>query len=214
MGALSRLLPIEKLTPSIEFVLGQITDSSMATLYCILKDNTNLFQTANKIAEVHAQLQKGLKDDRLSVCENAVLGTGKFLENNRSAEYDDLVLDLVNVIKDNSADVRRTALIVLKNLAKCRHEIVKPQLNIIVPVLMMFVRDKIIPVKLACERTLLYVLKLNESATVMEEFLSSADPSVAKSLTDYHRRVLSKMVQDGVESDYEQLDDKLYDESM
>lgn len=57
------------------------------------------------------------------------------------------------------------------------------------------VRDRNIPVKLTAERALLYTLQLHAGETVYNRYLASVDSSTQKQISDYHRRVLSKLVQ-------------------
>jgi hypothetical protein len=63
-----------------------------------------------------------------------------------------------------------------------------------VPHIMICVRDRNIPVKLAGERCLLYLLKLRSGDGVLKAYLDSISVAESKTLSDYHRRVLSKLV--------------------
>ena len=57
------------------------------------------------------------------------------------------------------------------------------------------VRERNIPVKLTAERALMYTLQLHASEAVYERYLASVDATTQKHISDYHRRVLSKLVQ-------------------
>lgn len=55
------------------------------------------------------------------------------------------------------------------------------------------VRDRTIPVKLAAERALVHVLKLNISDEIIQNYVKSLGSTASRSVSDYVRRVLSKI---------------------
>ncbi|KAI9492587.1 hypothetical protein BDB00DRAFT_827253 [Zychaea mexicana] len=59
--------------------------------------------------------------------------------------------------------------------------------------MMVCVRDRNIPVKLTAERALVYTLQLNAAEHIYEAYLKSVDATTQKQISDYHRRVLSKL---------------------
>jgi hypothetical protein len=71
----------------------------------------------------------------------------------------------------------------------------------IIPALMSCVRDRVIPVKLAAERALVHVLKLNTSDAIIKGYVKTLGPSASRSVSDYVRRVLTKIASN--ESDEE-----------
>jgi hypothetical protein len=78
----------------------------------------------------------------------------------------------------------------------------------LIPALMLCVRDRTLPVKLASERALVYVLKVKESGdTLLTKFLGTVDASVlppglsVRSISDYVKRVITKIA--ATESDEE-----------
>ncbi|KAI9591473.1 armadillo-type protein [Syncephalis fuscata] len=91
-------------------------------------------------------------------------------------------------------DVRQAALVAVKRVAKHHHqETITPDLlQLIVPAVLSQLKDRSTPVKLAAERTLLYVLALQNNDDVFERFNETGDANIVKTLADYHRRVLSK----------------------
>jgi hypothetical protein len=90
-------------------------------------------------------------------------------------------------------DSRRQAIIVFKQIAKKDRDIIKPIIPALLPNLMLSVRDRTIPVKLAAERALVYVLDIRTGTRVLEESLKCLDPIFARSIGDYARRVLVKI---------------------
>jgi hypothetical protein len=58
---------------------------------------------------------------------------------------------------------------------------------------MISVRERTIPVKLAAERALVYVLQIKNGTEILDKYLKTLDPSSARSTSDYARRVLTKI---------------------
>jgi hypothetical protein len=109
------------------------------------------------------------------------------------------ILDkLIEISQPSSplADARRLAILVLKNTAKNNYAIIKPQLSSLVPALMLSVRDRTIPIKLAADRAMVYALQLkNGDTSVLDPYLKTLDAQLARSIGDYARRVLSKIAE-------------------
>ncbi|KAJ3398360.1 translational activator of GCN4 [Chytridiales sp. JEL 0842] len=155
---------------------------------------------------------KGLGDDKPQVAEVAVQCAGKVLlaaakdvDGSPVVSEDDnmkLVKSLVDVTKPENprTDARRMAVMVIKNVAKANHKMVAPHLKFIIPTMMLCVRDRIIPIKLASERALLHLfqMKPEEDPTknvVLSGYLKTLDGQAGRSIGDYARRVLSKIAE-------------------
>ena len=69
----------------------------------------------------------------------------------------------------------------------------EPYLDKLIPPMMVCVRDRNIPVKLTAERALMYCFQLNAGEHVYEKYLSTVDATTQKQISDYHRRVLTKL---------------------
>ncbi|KAJ2156568.1 translational activator of GCN4, partial [Coemansia sp. RSA 552] len=125
-----------------------------------------------------------------------------------------LVESLTAVVEQSGvdSDTLQAALGVLKTLAKRRYaETVQPWRDSIVAAGMSHVRNRNIPVKLAAERTVLYSLRLAKvgefegTTEGLNEYVANAGGPASergKQVTDYHRRVLSKMADSTRELDY------------
>jgi hypothetical protein len=90
------------------------------------------------------------------------------------------------------ADVRTTALQSIKQASKQRHPVLEGELRQVIPAVLECVKERGIPTKLAAERALLYLLHLDTSDDYLQAYVQ-ATPAVAKTLGDYHRRVLAKL---------------------
>ncbi|KAI8829329.1 hypothetical protein BJ741DRAFT_623021 [Chytriomyces cf. hyalinus JEL632] len=84
----------------------------------------------------------------------------------------------------------------IKTLAKKHYEFVAAHLSILVPTLMLLVRERVIPIKLAAERSLLHLLCLSSQRndpSVLTKYASGLDNAAARNLSDYAKRVLTKL---------------------
>jgi len=112
-------------------------------------------------------------------------------------------------MSDESSEVRLAAVRGIKALAKSSPQFMGAFLNVVVPPLMNCVKDRTsLPVKLASERAVLHVLKIQQDggerlAKYVSE--SAAEGTMAakdgKTLTDYCRRVLAKLSPDSGDED-------------
>jgi hypothetical protein len=62
----------------------------------------------------------------------------------------------------------------------------------LVPLVMQSVRDRTIPVKLAAERALLHILRIQEGS--FESYIQDIEPNQRRSINDYAKRVLVKLL--------------------
>ncbi|KAJ2857508.1 translational activator of GCN4 [Coemansia erecta] len=130
-----------------------------------------------------------------------------------------LVDSLVRVVDPQTmtpydTDVQHAALAALKSLSKHRFsEVIEPMRDSVVLVCLAHVRDRVVTVKLAAERCLLYSLRLvrvpkegfdgnNAGLDRFVENMGGAASEKGKLALDYHRRVLSKLAESTRELDY------------
>ena len=65
--------------------------------------------------------------------------------------------------------------------------------TLIIPNLMLCVRDRVIPVKLASERAMLHLLQIGKDESVLQNYLKSVDGSSGRSVGEFAKRVLTKL---------------------
>lgn len=146
--------------------------------------------------------------DTVIVCDNAVKIAGQLLlnkENDTNNLLERLVPSFVVLLKSRPSECKRTALIVIKEIAKKDHSSVLPFLNQLIPVIMTCVRDRNIPVKLSSERALIYLFDLKNGNDVLQNYLSTLEGPAVRSTGDYARRVLTKLASQDVESEDEDI---------
>ncbi len=116
-----------------------------------------------------------------------------------SMTADCLLENLPSLLKHSSPDVRKAATVCCKDVAKMRPDLTRVHLSILIPPLVEMVKGKNITLKLASERSLLYLLEMgnrNSRPETLTDYVTTAEPKMAKFLRDYARRVLSKVATD------------------
>lgn len=75
-------------------------------------------------------------------------------------------------------------------------------MDVLVPPLMVRVKERTnFPVKLASERATLHVLQIHKDPNVLQKYSQTIDKTAASNLTDYCKRVLSKLKEDSEDED-------------
>ncbi|KAI9203244.1 armadillo-type protein [Polychytrium aggregatum] len=166
-------------------------------LEAVFVENPSKIADLNLVSETVDAVAKWVTHEKSPVAEAAVHSIGSLLthEGYADAEIAGTLVPLLveNVAATRPSDVRRETLVVLKNVAKLQHGAVAPFLGTMVPALMTTVRDRTIPVKLAGERALVYLLQIKTGTDVLQKYLGTLDGPTARSIGDYARRVLVKI---------------------
>ncbi|OQR93727.1 translational activator GCN1 [Thraustotheca clavata] len=98
---------------------------------------------------------------------------------------------VVGLTDSGSKDVNRTALRVVKRMAKLAPKRTRSNLSTLVPPTFLHIKSSNIGVKFAAERALLYLLEIQTRPETITEYCAGADQG--KLLAEYARRVLSKL---------------------
>ncbi|TPX65734.1 hypothetical protein SpCBS45565_g04973 [Spizellomyces sp. 'palustris'] len=207
-GAYCRYVPKEESRALVTSqILGTGSDApwyrlagALQSLSWVMTDAPELIHQLELTDEAVQLVLIGLSNDKPQVMEEAVKAAGRMLsiqEYVAEGSADKLLPALVGVLPAGQAsnDARREVEVVIKNVAKQSHQVVAPYLSTIVPALMLCVRDRNIPVKLAAERALLHVFEIGKETDVLQRYLGTLDAPTARNIGDYARRVLSKLVE-------------------
>ncbi|KAJ3137204.1 translational activator of GCN4 [Physocladia obscura] len=165
-----------------------------------------------------SKIFEGFESSKSVVLEATVLCTNHILvleaQGLFSLEMDEkieLFNRLVGLSKEGlEVDARRIAVLGIKNLAKKHYQSVQPHLGLIVPTIMLLVRERVIPIKLAAERALLHLLRLtaqNPDPSVLIKYTAGLDNASARNTQDYAKRVLSKLAEKDSDDDDEEGDE-------
>ncbi|KAG0335521.1 translational activator of GCN4 [Podila minutissima] len=99
----------------------------------------------------------------------------------------------VHLILETNIESKRLILVCLRAVSRQAPWLVEPHLGTLVPLMISSVRERVIPVKLATERALLFALQLQKDDGAYQTYLGTIDTVASKSLIDYNRRILSKL---------------------
>ncbi|KAH9095800.1 hypothetical protein LEN26_017701 [Aphanomyces euteiches] len=112
-----------------------------------------------------------------------------------STSISNFVPPVAKCLGDSQKDVNRAALRVVKKMAKQEPTITRTCLHELVPLTFQHIKSTNISVKFAAERALLYLLEIHTRPDTLIEYSNSSDQG--KLLTEYSRRVLSKLKAEG-----------------
>ena len=143
-------------------------------------------------AELRPLVLENLKtsalDEKVPVSQTATVAIRHFLNFDAevAAEAGPILIPVVvKVVNEKPFDAKKAAVVTLKVVAKHSpavtsrslllffsfllfHQVIAPHLKLIVPPLMLAVKEKNVPVKLASERALLYCLELKKGTQIMD----------------------------------------------
>jgi len=146
--------------------------SSVLSLLNVSYNNQELITKFGYLDDVVDIVKESFENiDTVIVCDNAVKIAGQLLlnkENDTSDLLDRIVPSFAVLLKERPSECKRTALIVIKKIAKNDHASIHPYLDQLIPVIMTCVRDRNIPVKLSSERALIYLFDLKNGNDVLQ----------------------------------------------
>ncbi|KAI8814624.1 armadillo-type protein [Cladochytrium replicatum] len=187
-----------------------------SAIFYIIEEDTLLINNVKLTADVVSVIRQcGAVDGKLAVAEKSVLACGILLSkpeynSPESMEELEIVPFLIGLLDPSKLpEVRREVLIVLKNLAKTNYEVFAPHLRSFVGPAMVCVRDRIYPVKLAAERSLVYAFQLRDlpeggTSKALQKYLETQDAVTSRTIGDYARRVLAKLAEKDSEAEDEE----------
>ena len=150
-----------------------------------------LFERASQLALQYAS------EDRLPIPQCGVASLGVMVQRvgaHNPSFFAKVVECFAMILNDKAAPIKSTVLDVVKSVHSKEPTIFGGRaVDALVPPLMRCVKEKNIAVKLAAEKVLGIVLALDQGQDVLKTYLAAAEGSLAKTLADYHARVLSKL---------------------
>ncbi|KAF9438265.1 translational activator of GCN4 [Entomortierella beljakovae] len=181
-------------------ILGQNIplSASMLAINSVLVESPKLFIETGHVQLIANAALEAIPSSIESSSTAGVLAIGKMLITEEYQVDQELMGELIKKLclalsQDISIESKRLILVSIRAVARQSPWLVEPQLSHVVPVLMGSVRERVIPVKLAAERALLFSLQLQKDDSVYQSYLGTIDTTASRALTDYHRRILSKL---------------------
>ncbi|KAF9937443.1 translational activator of GCN4 [Mortierella alpina] len=172
--------------------------ASMLAINSVLVESPQLFIETGHVQEVANAALAAIPNAVESSSTAAVLAIGKMLTSEPYQVDQELIGELIKKLsqyltQDINLESKRLILVSIRAVARQAPWLVEPHLAHVVPLMMASVRERVIPIKLAAERALLFALQLQKDDSVYQTYLGTIDTTASKTLTDYHRRILSKL---------------------
>jgi hypothetical protein len=204
LGALISCLPEDVATSLLKsrVLTTHYTKASILALNAILLDAPDSVTTSFADETVHTLCQ-GISHSQPFISDNAVLASGKYLlttSSNKSFDHTKPIFEaLASVIQPgHPVDTRRLALVVLRTVARCHNELLRPHIPLLAPTVFASVRDPVIPVKLAAEAAFLALFSVvDEDTAVWDKYMSHQGKTLTagqqRSMGDYFKRVAVRL---------------------
>ncbi|KAG0366840.1 translational activator of GCN4 [Gamsiella multidivaricata] len=172
--------------------------ASMLAMNSVLVESPQLIIETGHVQEVANAALTAISNSVESSSTAAVLVIGKMITNEAYQVDQELIGELIKKLalhlsQDINLESKRLILVCIRAVARQSPWLVEPHLSQLVPLMMASVRERVIPIKLAAERALLFTLQLQKDDSVYQKYLGTIDMAASKALTDYNRRILSKL---------------------
>lgn len=171
---------------------------AMLAINSVLVESPQLFIQTGHVQEIANAALAAIPNAIESSSTAAVVAIGKMLTSEAYQVDQELMGELImklaaHLTLETNIESKRLILVCLRAVSRQAPWLVEPHLGTLVPLMMTSVRERVIPIKLAAERALLFALQLQKDDGVYQTYLSTIDTTASKALIDYHRRILSKL---------------------
>ncbi|KAF9273978.1 translational activator of GCN4 [Mortierella antarctica] len=171
---------------------------AMLAISSVLVESPQLFIQTGHVQEIANAALTAIPSAVESSSTTAVVAIGKMITSEAYQVDQKLMGELikklaVHLILETNIESKRLILVCLRTVSRQAPWLVEPHLGTLVPLMMSSVRERVIPVKLATERALLFALQLQKDDGAYQTYLGTINTVASKSLIDYNRRILSKL---------------------
>ncbi|KAF9134046.1 translational activator of GCN4 [Mortierella sp. 14UC] len=171
---------------------------AMLAVNSVLVESPQLFIETGHVQEIANAALAAIPNPIESSSTAGVLAIGKMMTSESYQTDQELIGELIkklsqHLTQDINLESKRLILVCLRAVARQSPWLMEPHLSHVVPLMMTSVRERVIPIKLAAERALLFSLQLQKDDSVYQTYLGTIDTAASRALVDYHRRILSKL---------------------
>ena len=134
-----------------------------------LRESPELFEETGQDYDLISTVDSLVSDDKAVVAETAIKAASGIFSSDSPSAYaiDTLVPRLASILlTDKASDIKREALVALKNLAKAHHNLIEPFVARMLGGIFNCVKEKNVPSRMAAERALIYIFRLKEKADI------------------------------------------------
>ncbi|KAG0031837.1 translational activator of GCN4 [Podila clonocystis] len=171
---------------------------AMLAINSVLVESPQLFIQTGHVQEIANAALAAIPNAIESSSTAAVVAIGKMITSEAYQVDQELMGELIKKLAahltlETNIESKRLILVCLRAVSRQAPWLIEPHLATLVPLMMSSVRERVIPIKLAAERALLFALQLQKDDGVYQSYLGTIDTAASKALIDYHRRILSKL---------------------
>ncbi|KAM7532155.1 hypothetical protein LguiB_035565 [Lonicera macranthoides] len=157
---------------------------SVLTISSMLRHNPSMLCASPSFSSVVDCLKDASKDEKFPVRETSIKALGRLLlhqtrsDPSSTTSLAKILPSIVSAMQDDSSEVRRRALSVLKAVAKANPSAVVAHVSVFGPVLAECLKDGSTPVRLAAERCALHTFQLtkgSENVQAAQKFITGLD---------------------------------------
>ncbi|KAG5438206.1 hypothetical protein PCANB_003057 [Pneumocystis canis] len=172
--------------------VSEHTNYSILTLNAILAYCSEHLIELNHSEEIVQSIINGCLSNKPYIANNGLLAAGKFFLDNHFNKNPDhikhIIETFVNCMKSPkiTTDASRLILTIIS--------IVYPHFHLIVPIVFHNVHHTLTPIKLAAESAYIFLFKITlYDKTLFNEYIKTLDPTQAKAMVVYHKRIIAKI---------------------
>jgi HEAT repeat protein len=171
---------LEELTSLTSSSTWYTRHGSVLTISSVLRHNPSIVSTSPLFSSVLDCLKLASKDEKFPVRETSIKALGRLLihQSQSVSAVAEILPSIVSAMKDDSSEVRRRALSVLKAVAKANPSAILAHASTFGPVLAECLKDGSSPVRLAAERCALHTFQLTkgtENVQAAQKFITGLD---------------------------------------
>ena len=181
-----------------------------ATLFTVNALNALLLNSSDKIRnsgsspDIAKYLAETIRCDSPPIAQRAIIGAGKFLlDDNLSRDFQsakilmEALSSSIETSPFHASDSQRLALVVVRATARKNIDVFRPHMTEKLGLAVFScVRSMVIPVKLSAEAAFVAIFEMvDHQNEVLEPFAAKLEPTKARSMLEYARRVASKKAQ-------------------
>lgn len=175
---------------------------SMLSISSILRHNPSMFCACPLFSEIVDCLKDASDDEKFPVRETSTNALGRLLlhltlcDPSKTTAHSEILPSIVSVLQDDSSEVRRRALSVLKAVAKANPAATMSHITVLGPLLADCLKDGSTPVRLTAERCLLHVFQLTkgaENVQAAQKFITGLEARRISKFPEYSRTKQAKI---------------------
>eukprot|EP01119_Soliformovum_irregulare_P021271 TRINITY_DN7050_c0_g1_i1.p1 TRINITY_DN7050_c0_g1~~TRINITY_DN7050_c0_g1_i1.p1 ORF type:complete len:2656 (+),score=946.17 TRINITY_DN7050_c0_g1_i1:489-7970(+) len=202
IGGYAKFAPASQLEDLVRSKL-LVQDESWAVRHGSLLALANILQCAPENlmkfrGDIFNFLKPNLKDEKAAVRQASAECLGQIIllpeVAGDPAVLNDMLTPIVELLSDNSTDVKIVSINAIKEFSKVHPEVTQSVLTTIIPPLLTRVKDRSnVAAKAATERALMHALQIHGNPEILNTYSQTLPGENGKAFVDYAKRILAKL---------------------